>query len=147
MVAELTEDREEFLVTFTVDEGERYKFGTSEFIVGLRGLEPDMTEHNLRQIVQRSKAAGARVLLVGMKVPPNYGGDYATRFEEIYPRLADELGVALMPFLLQDVAGDPELNLGDGIHPNAAGQQRIAANLVPYLREILSELQESVEVD
>lgn len=109
---------------------------------GLRGLEPEMTENNLRQIVQQSRAAGARVLLVGMKVPPNYGGEYAGRFEEVYPRLASELGVALMPFLLADVAGDPTLNLGDGIHPNAAGQQRIAANIVPYLREILIRLEE-----
>lgn len=108
---------------------------------GLRGLEPEMTEHNLRQIVLQSQAAGARVLLVGMKVPPNYGGDYAGRFEEVYPRLASELGVALMPFLLEDVAGDPALNLGDGIHPNAVGQQRVAANIVPYLREILSGLE------
>ena len=108
---------------------------------GLRGLEPEMTEHNLRQIVLQSQAAGARVLLVGMKVPPNYGGDYAGRFEEVYPRLAGELGVALMPFLLEDVAGDPALNLGDGIHPNAVGQQRVAANIVPYLREILSGLE------
>jgi acyl-CoA thioesterase-1 len=108
---------------------------------GLRGLEPEMTEHNLRQIVLQSQAAGARVLLIGMKVPPNYGGDYAGRFEEVYPRLASELGVALMPFLLENVAGDPALNLGDGIHPNAAGQQRVAANIVPYLREILSGLE------
>ena len=114
---------------------------------GLRGLEPEMTEDNLRRIVQQSRAAGARVLLVGMKVPPNYGGDYAGRFEEVYPRLASELGVALMPFLLEDVAGDPTLNLGDGIHPNAAGQQRIAANIVPYLREILTGLEEDVDVD
>ncbi|MGB3563897.1 MAG: arylesterase [Thermoanaerobaculia bacterium] len=114
---------------------------------GLRGLEPEMTENNLRRIVQQSRAAGARVLLVGMKVPPNYGGDYAGRFEEVYPRLASELGVELMPFLLQDVAGDPMLNLGDGIHPNAAGQQRVAANIVPYLREILSGLEKDVEVD
>jgi acyl-CoA thioesterase-1 len=109
---------------------------------GLRGLEPEMTEHNLRQIVQKSQGAGARVLLVGMKVPPNYGGDYAGRFEQVYPRVAEELEVTLMPFLLQDVAGDPALNLGDGIHPNADGQQRIAANILPYLREILSELED-----
>ena len=108
---------------------------------GLRGLEPEMTENNLRQIVEQCHAAGARVLLVGMKVPPNYGGDYARRFEEVYPRLASELGVALMPFLLEDVAADPALNLGDGIHPNAAGQQRIAANIVPYLKEILGTLE------
>ncbi len=108
---------------------------------GLRGLEPEMTEHNLRQIVEQCLAAGAGVLLVGMKVPPNYGGDYARRFEEVYPRLANELGVALMPFLLEDVAADPALNLGDGIHPNAAGQQRIAANIVPYLKEILGTLE------
>jgi acyl-CoA thioesterase-1 len=114
---------------------------------GLRGLEPEMTEDNLRRIVRQSRAAGARVLLVGMKVPPNYGGDYAGRFEEVYPRLASELGVALMPFLLQDVAGDPTLNFGDGIHPNAIGQQRIAANIVPYLRGILSGLEEDVDVD
>jgi acyl-CoA thioesterase-1 len=114
---------------------------------GLRGLEPEMTEHNLRQIVQQSRAAGARVLLVGMKVPPNYGGDYAGRFEEVYPRLAGELGVALMPFLLEGVAGDPALNLGDGIHPNAAGQQRVAANIAPYLRKVLGALEVEAGAD
>ena len=67
--------------------------------------------------------------------------------EEVYPRLAGELGVVLMPFLLEGVAGDPALNLGDGIHPNAAGQQRVAANIVPYLEEILSGLEEEVEGD
>lgn len=110
---------------------------------GLRGLEPEMTEENLRQIVQQSRAAGARVLLVGMKVPPNYGGEYAERFEQIYPRLASELGVAFMPFLLEGVAGDPALNLGDGIHPNAAGQGRVAAEILPYLRAILNDLEAS----
>ncbi len=105
---------------------------------GLRGLDPEMTEANLRVIVLRTRAAGARVLLVGMKVPPNYGGPYARQFEEVYPRLATELGVPLMPFLLAGVAGEPNLNLADGIHPNPAGHRHVAANLLPYVEEILA---------
>lgn len=106
---------------------------------GLRGLPLDQTEENLRQIIRRAQAAGARVLLLGMLVPPNYGPDYARSFAAIYPQLAQELGVPLMPFLLEDVAAVPELNQADGIHPSARGQEILAENVLPWLRPLLEE--------
>lgn len=110
---------------------------------GLRGLDLAASEANLREIVTRCQAAGARVLLLGMLIPPNYGPDYTTSFRELYPALADELGVPLVPFLLEGVAADPDLNLPDGIHPNAEGQKRVAENVLPHLLRILEALQPS----
>jgi acyl-CoA thioesterase-1 len=107
---------------------------------GLRGLPLAMSERNLREIVTRCLDSGAEVLLVGMKLPPNYGTRYTSRFERIFPDLADELDVPLMPFLLEGVAADPSLNLPDGIHPNAEGQRRVAANVLPYLESVLENL-------
>jgi acyl-CoA thioesterase-1 len=104
---------------------------------GLRGLPLEATEANLRRIVERSRAAGARVLLAGMLIPPNYGPDYAGRFAAIYPRLAAELDVPLVPFLLEGVGGELDLNLADGIHPNAAGHRRLADNVMPHLRPLV----------
>ncbi|RMH20420.1 MAG: arylesterase, partial [Acidobacteria bacterium] len=108
---------------------------------GLRGLDPASTEENLRRTILAARAAGARVLLAGMLIPPSYGPDYAGRFAAIFPRLAAELEVPLVPFLLDGVAADPALNLADGIHPNAAGHERIAATLLPYLETVLDELE------
>ena len=107
---------------------------------GLRGLSIERTEANLRQIISAAEEAGARVLLAGMMVPPNYGADYSERFNAVYPSLADELGVPLVPFLLEGVAAEPDLNQADGIHPNSAGHLRVAENVVPYLEVILEEL-------
>lgn len=107
---------------------------------GLRGLSPGETESNLRRIVAGATASGARVLLLGMKLPPNYGPDYTGRFEAIYPALAREEKVALVPFLLEGVGGEDALNIADGIHPNAEGQERVARNVLPYLEEILKTL-------
>jgi acyl-CoA thioesterase-1 len=84
---------------------------------GLRGQPLAGIESNLREIVRRGKAAGARVLLLGMKIPPNYGSEYAEGFDALYPRLARELDVPLMPFLLEGVAAESQLNQADGIHP------------------------------
>lgn len=104
---------------------------------GLRGLAPEETARNLHQIVARARAAGVRVLLLGMKLPRNYGGDYFREFEAVYPDLSRELKVPLVPFLLEGVAGDPNLNLADGIHPNPVGQERVARTVLPYLRSLL----------
>ncbi len=104
---------------------------------GLRGLELAETEANLRAIIEGASAAGARVLLLGMMLPPNYGPDYTRGFREIYPRLARELDVSLVPFLLTGVAGIPELNQADGIHPTAEGHRRMAGNVLPELRQLL----------
>ena len=106
---------------------------------GLRGLSLDQTRANLDEIIDRSLAAGARVLLLGMKIPPSYGADYSQAFESLFVDLAESNDVALMPFLLAEIAADPEFNQADGIHPNAAGHERLAAAVAPYLEEILSD--------
>jgi acyl-CoA thioesterase I len=107
---------------------------------GLRGLAIEEIVANLRQIVERSRQAGARVLLVGMRIPPNYGDDYAGRFAAVYPRLAEELGVPLMPFLLDGVGGHAELIQADGLHPNAEGQVLVADAVVPHLEPLVREI-------
>jgi acyl-CoA thioesterase-1 len=106
---------------------------------GLRALPVEETEKNLREIVRRSREAGAQVLLLGMRIPPNYGPDYAGRFEAMYPRIAADLGVPLVPFLLENVGGVQSLNQEDGIHPTAEGQEILAGNVLPYLEKTLSE--------
>ena len=104
---------------------------------GLRGLDPEVSEKNLRTIIERSQGASAKVLLAGMQMPPNYGADYQRRFAELFPRLAKELDVALIPFLLEGVGGDSDLNLPDGIHPNAEGQKIVAETVTRYLAPLL----------
>lgn len=104
---------------------------------GLRGLPLEQAESNLREIVRRSKAAGARVLLLGMQIPPNYGPEYAEGFKEMYPRIAEDLDIPLLPFLLEGVGGVAELNQGDGIHPTAEGQEKVADTVTPYLADLL----------
>ena len=104
---------------------------------GLRGQSPQAIRANLEEIVARLQASGARVLLVGMRLPPNYGAEYTKEFEAVFPAVARRAKIALMPFLLDGVAADPRLNQADGIHPTAAGQQMIADRLWPYLRPLL----------
>jgi acyl-CoA thioesterase-1 len=104
---------------------------------GLRGQSPQAIRANLEEIVARLQASGARVLLVGMRLPPNYGAEYTKEFEAVFPAIARRAKIALMPFLLDGVAADPRLNQADGIHPTAAGQQMIADRLWPYLRPLL----------
>lgn len=106
---------------------------------GLRALPVDQTEQNLREIVRRAKAAGAQVLLLGMQIPPNYGPDYTAAFSGMYPRIAGELDVPLVPFLLDKVGGIRELNLSDGIHPNAQGQEIVAETVLPYLEKLVGK--------
>ncbi len=105
---------------------------------GLRGLPVDELRQNLEAIVRRLQEAGARVLLVGMRVPPNYGDDYARAFAAVFPAVARRTGVPFAPFLLDGVAGDARLNQPDGIHPTAEGQRVIASGLWPYLRPLLA---------
>lgn len=106
---------------------------------GLRGLSLASSEKNLRAILAKGKAAGAKILLLGMQIPPNYGPEYTTGFAAIYPRLAKEEGLALMPFLLSKVAGKRELNQADGIHPTAKGQEIVAGEVLTYLQPLLAE--------
>jgi acyl-CoA thioesterase I len=104
---------------------------------GLRGLPVEALRNNLEAIVARLRGGGARVLLAGMRVPPNYGDDYTRAFAAVFPAVARRMGVPLAPFLLDGVAGDPRLNQPDGIHPTAEGQRVMAERLWPYLRPLL----------
>lgn len=106
---------------------------------GLRGLELEKTEKNLREIVRRAQASGIQVLLLGMMIPPNYGADYTERFRQMYPEIADDMDIPLVPFLLEGVGGVAELNQEDGIHPTAEGQEILANNVEPFLTEMVEE--------
>ena len=104
---------------------------------GLRGLSPQEMKSNLSEMVHRSQQAGAKVLLLGMKIPPNYGKRYIDMFYNIYPQVSAELKVPLVPFILEDIALKPELMQADGLHPNALGQPLIVEKVWPYLQELL----------
>jgi len=106
----------------------------------LRGLPLAGTEENLAQMVQAAQKAGARVLLVGMQVPPNYGSDYTTRFAAVFARVAKQYRAGLVPFLLQGVADGADgraLFQADGIHPRADAHPRMLDNVWPELRKLL----------
>jgi acyl-CoA thioesterase-1 len=107
---------------------------------GLRGQPPAEIEARLREIATRARAAGARVLLLGVRLPPSLGRDYVAEFEALYPRLAEELALAFVPSFLEGVGGVEGMMLEDGLHPSAAGHARLAANLTPALRALLDEL-------
>lgn len=104
---------------------------------GLRGLPVGSTRTNLQKMVQLCRAAGARVLLLGIKIPPNYGPRYAGEFAAIYPQVAHEYHLPLVPFLLQDVALVHGLMQDDGLHPNAAGEPRVLDTVWQSLRPLL----------
>ena len=106
---------------------------------GLRGVPLESSEANLRQILERAQTADARILLAGMLIPPNYGEDYTRQFADLYPRLAADFDVPLIPFLLEGVAAREELNLADGIHPNAEGQRIVAETVLGYLEPLVDE--------
>lgn len=102
---------------------------------GLRGITPDETKKNLKGIVQlvKSKYPSTRILLAGMQIPPNMGQEFAGAFLAVFPEVAQEENVTLIPFLLEGVAGDPDLNLPDGIHPTEAGHKIVFETIWPYL--------------
>ncbi len=106
---------------------------------GLRALNIDSTKANIQSIISRVVAAkpATRILLVQMEAPPNLGTRYTSGFRAMFPDLARENGVTLLPFLLEGVAGERSLNQGDGIHPSAEGAQRVADNLWPALERAL----------
>lgn len=104
---------------------------------GLRGLPLEAMRANLRAMIDASKAAGARVLLVGMRIPPNYGRDYAERFHAAFGELAREARVAHTPFLLDGIAEDLAMFQADRIHPNEKAQGRLLDNVWPQLRPLL----------
>jgi acyl-CoA thioesterase-1 len=106
----------------------------------LRGIDPAVTRGALTEIVTRLKARGIAVMLCGMLAPPNYGSDYAAKFNVIYPDLAKQFGVALYPFYLDGVAADAKLNQADGIHPTAAGVDIIVGKMLPTVEAFLRPL-------
>lgn len=99
----------------------------------LRGQPLSATAGNLRAMIDAVRATGARVGLIGMQIPPNFGPIYTRRFHTMYRRLADETGVPLLEFLLEPVADDPAAFLDDGIHPNAQAQRPIADHVARWL--------------
>jgi acyl-CoA thioesterase I len=106
---------------------------------GLRGVDVTTLEHNLSTMIERAQTRGIRVLLCGMETPPLHGWNYTVDFHRVFPRLAQKYNVPLVPFLLEGVALNPDLNGDDEIHPNAAGAQRIAETVWPYLQPIVQE--------
>jgi acyl-CoA thioesterase-1 len=93
---------------------------------GLRGLSTVQMKRNLAKTIELALSKGVRVVLAGMKMPPNYGAEYTREFEKVFYQLAKEYDVVFIPFLLEGVAGDPKLNFPDGLHPNERGHQIIA---------------------
>lgn len=103
----------------------------------LRGYPTERIQQNLQRMIELSRAVKARVLLVGMEIPPNYGPRYTQAFHAVFRDLADADSVRLVPFLLEGVALDAKLMQRDGIHPNAAAQAKLLDNVWPVLREML----------
>jgi acyl-CoA thioesterase-1 len=104
---------------------------------GLRGLSPVQMKKNLAGIARRAQKAGAKVILLGMKIPPNYGKRYVEMFYNVYPQLAKELDIPFVPFILEDVALNKDLMQADGLHPNAKAQPILADKIEPYLFPLL----------
>lgn len=104
---------------------------------GLRGQPPAQLQQNLAAMIDRSRQAGAKVLLLGMRLPPNYGVRYTTAFAKVYEQLAIDKQVALVPFFLEGVGGVPDLMQADGIHPAQGAQQRLLENAWPQLKPLL----------
>jgi acyl-CoA thioesterase-1 len=106
----------------------------------LRGIDPKITREALSEIVTQLKARKIAVLLCGMLAPPNYGSDFAARFNTIYPDLSKSFGVSLYPFFLEGVAADARLNQPDGLHPTAEGVDVIVKNILPTVQALLGAL-------
>jgi acyl-CoA thioesterase I len=104
---------------------------------GLRGLDTKALKKNLKDIIKRVKEAGAKPLLAGMKMPPNYGAQYTKNFEQVFAEVALEEQVPFLPFLLENVATKSKLNLPDGIHPNEEGHKILAETVYKFLEKNL----------
>jgi len=104
---------------------------------GLRGLSPKRMKSNLAEMINRSQKSGAKVLLLSMRIPPNYGKRYVEMFYKVYPQLAKEMNIPFVPFILEEVALVKDLMQKDGLHPNAKAQPIIADKIWQYLEPIL----------
>ena len=104
---------------------------------GLRGQPPAQLQQNLASMVEQSQQAGAKVLLLGMKLPPNYGVRYTTAFAQVFTDLAEQKQVSLVPFFLEGVGGVPGMMQADGIHPAEAAQEILLDNVWPTLKPML----------
>ncbi len=103
----------------------------------LRGIAPEITEKNLDAMLTALKKRNVGVVLAGMYAAPNLGQDYRAAFDAIFPRLAQKHGVPLIPFFIEGVAATPELQLDDGMHPNAAGVDKMVENALPVIEPLL----------
>jgi acyl-CoA thioesterase-1 len=106
----------------------------------LQGLPLALARRRLSEMVRLAEGAGARVLLLGLLIPPNYGPRYSRQFTDMYPSLARQWHTGLVPFLLKGVALDPKLMQQDGLHPNARGEPLVLDNVWPYLRPMLRKI-------
>lgn len=106
---------------------------------GLRGLSPKKMKSNLAEIIKRSQQAGAQVILLSMRIPPNYGKRYEEMFYNTYPQLAKELNITFVPFILEEVALVKEMMQKDGLHPNTKAQPLIANKIWQYFEPILRQ--------
>jgi acyl-CoA thioesterase I len=106
---------------------------------GLRGADVATIERNLSTMIERAQARGIHVLLCGMETPPIHGWNYTVDFHQVFPRLANKYNLPLVPFLLEGVVLNPDLNGDDEIHPNALGAQRIAETVWPYLQPMTQQ--------
>lgn len=105
---------------------------------GLRGTPLSVLSQNLRTMIELSQSADAQMLLIGIRLPPNYGPQYTERFYQIYPQLANEYGLSLVPFLLEGVAVNPQLMQRDGLHPNSDAQPILLQTVWKQLAPLLS---------
>ena len=109
---------------------------------GLRGYPVEAIEKNLTKIVEKAQRSGAKVLLAGMQMPPNYGPQYSDQFSKLYPRVAAATGCMLIPFFLEDVALDFDLMQEDNIHPTAEAQPIVLENVWEVLKQEIKERQQ-----
>jgi acyl-CoA thioesterase-1 len=112
------------------------EFGAND---GLRGQPVSLAEQNQARMIEALQKAGARVVLAGITLPPNYGPEYLNRFNAMYPDLAKRYHLALIPFLLADVAAKPDLMQRDGLHPNVEGTRLVAQNVLRVLEPLLQK--------
>lgn len=108
---------------------------------GLRGINPEETQRNLEAMIEKIRTVNpdVEIILAGMESPPNMGPDFTSQFRQVFQDVAQEKNVALIPFLLEGVAGEADLNLPDGIHPTPEGHQIVAENVWEVLKDVLDE--------